>query len=73
MGGGAWQATIHGLMKSWTCLSNQQFHFHKCKTEQILFVSVQESLSWIGLAENNQFLWISLLLIEESKPSEARQ
>ena len=48
-------------------------YFHKCKTEQILFISVQKNLSWVGLAENNQFLWFSLLLIEESKPSEAWQ
>ena len=26
---GAWQATVHGVAKSWTQLSNQHFHFHR--------------------------------------------
>ena len=25
----AWQATVHGVAKSWTQLSNQHFHFHR--------------------------------------------
>ena len=52
--------------------ATSNFTFTSVK-QQILFVRVRKSLSWIGLAENNQFLWISLLLIEESKPSEARK
>ena len=25
---GSWQATVHGVAKSWTQLSNEHFHFH---------------------------------------------
>ena len=28
MNKGAWWATVHGVVKSWTWLSNQQFHFY---------------------------------------------
>ena len=27
MGRGTWQATVHGVTKSWTALSNFHFHF----------------------------------------------
>ena len=26
---GAWQATVHGVAKSWTQLNDSHFHFHK--------------------------------------------
>ena len=25
---GAWQVTVHGVIKSWTQLSSKHFHFH---------------------------------------------
>ena len=31
MDGGTWWATVHGVAKSWTRLSNQHFHFQKRK------------------------------------------
>ena len=31
MGGGAWQATVHGVVKSWTRL---HFHFHFQRNEE---------------------------------------
>ena len=34
MGGGAWWATIHGVTKSWTRLSDFTFTFHFCALEK---------------------------------------
>ena len=42
---GAWQATVHGVMKSWTQLSNFTFpfHFHALEKEMATHSSV---LAW---------------------------
>ena len=32
---GAWQATVHGIAKSWTQLSNLHFHFQRLKTDKV--------------------------------------
>ena len=34
MGGGAWEATVHGVAQSWTRLSNFTFTFHFCALEK---------------------------------------
>ena len=34
MDGGAWQASVHGVAKSWTRLSNFAFTFHFCALEK---------------------------------------
>ena len=45
MGGGAWQAAIHGVAKSWTQLSDFTFtfHFHALEKEMATHASV---LAW---------------------------
>ena len=40
---GAWWATVHGVAKSWTQLSNFTFHFHALKKEMATHSSV---LAW---------------------------
>ena len=52
MDGGAWQAAVHGVMKSWTRLSDFTFtfHFHALKKEMATHSSI---LAWRipGMAE----------------------
>ena len=45
MGGGAWQAAVHGVAKSWTRLSNFPFtfHFHALEKEMATHSSI---LAW---------------------------
>ena len=45
MGGGAWQAAVHGVAKSWTRLSDFifTFHFHALEKEMATHSSV---LAW---------------------------
>ena len=45
MGGGAWEAAVHGVAKSWTRLSNFTFtfHFHALEKEMATHSSV---LAW---------------------------
>ena len=32
----AWQATVHGITKSWTRLSDKHFHFHFMNQTSVL-------------------------------------
>ena len=43
MDGGAWWATVHGFVKSWTRLSDFTFHFHALEKEMATHSSV---LAW---------------------------
>ena len=45
MGGGAWQAAVHGVVKSWTRLSDFTFtfHFHALEKEMATHSGV---LAW---------------------------
>ena len=45
MDGGTWQATVHGVAKSWTRLSNFTFafHFHALEKEMATHLSI---LAW---------------------------
>ena len=43
MDGGAWWATVHGVAKSWTRLSDFTFHFHAPEKEMATHSSV---LAW---------------------------
>ena len=45
MGGGAWWAAVHGVVKSWTRLSDFAFtfHFHALEKEMAIYSSV---LAW---------------------------
>ena len=53
MGGGAWQAAVHGVAKSWTRLSDFTFtfHFHALEKEMATHSSVLawESQGWGSL------------------------
>ena len=40
---GAWWATVHGVVKSWTQLSNFTFHFHGLEKEMTTHSS---ALAW---------------------------
>ena len=61
MDGGAWQATVHGVAKSWTRLSifTYTFHFHVLEKEMATDSSV---LAWKipGLEEPGGLLSVGL-------------
>ena len=40
MDGGAWQAAVHGVTRSWTRLSDFAFHFHALEKEMATHSSV---------------------------------
>ena len=44
---GAWQASVHGVTKSWTRLSNFTFHFQSSLL--ISMICIRNKLSWTSL------------------------
>ena len=56
MDGGAWWAAVHGVAKSWTCLSNFTFTFHFDALEKEV-AAHSSGLEWIAISFSNAWKW----------------
>ena len=81
MDGGAWWAAVHGVMKSWTRLSDFtfSFHFHALEKEMATHCSVLawripgtgEPVGLLSMGSQNQ-TWLKRLSSSSSKKRQAR-
>ena len=64
---GAWQATVHGVTKSWTRLSDTHTHTHTHTLSTVLSALLQQTIDYHGMqwpgnkamlsSESNQEIW----------------